>query len=238
MAADRLGQLMRQLVPIRHCCALRHQRAIWVGSMTRILIVFAALLSAASAAAHDDTSYSHRKLLGFVEWVTVEPAGLRLKARLDTGALTSSLHSVDTQVFQRDGEDWVRFHVPVAGHRGTDEEAALRVLALERPVTRVVLVKRKGAPPQRRYVVELTFCLDGRRYETEFSLTDRGEFIYPALLGRRFLKDVAVVDPANSFLAGEACSCPPQEGLGQSVLELETEEDSAEDGPEEDEAEQ
>lgn len=204
--------------------------------MTRILIALAALLYTCSVAAHDAATHPQRRLLGFVEWVTLESAGLRLKARLDTGAQTSSLHSVDTLPFKRDGKNWVRFHVPVADQRSGDEEAAVRVLALERPVKRVVLIKRKGATPQRRYVVELPFCLDGRSHQTEFSLTDRSAFLYPALLGRQFLKDIAVVDPAHAFLAKENCEHTPAEQLEESMLELETEDDDLEEGGTEEDA--
>lgn len=188
--------------------------------MIRALIALFALIYMSGVAANDDPESQHRKLLGFVEQMTLEPSGLRLKARLDTGAQTSSLHSVETEEFKRDGKEWVRFHVPVAESRDGEEEGTVRVLVLERPVKRKVLIKRKGAPPQRRYVVELPFCLDGHHYEAEFSLTDRTAFLYPALLGRRFLKDVAVVDPAHSLLAKNKCEYTPAMEITKNVLEF------------------
>lgn len=162
--------------------------------MIRMLIPLASLLCLSTAFAAAEPP-PHRALLGFVEWVSLEPEGVPVKARLDTGAKTSSLHSQDTEEFERDGKDWVRFKVPL-------EE---RTLELELPIERVVLIKRKGAPPARRYVVNLPLCLDGRSYEAEFSLADRSGFNYPVLLGRRFLRDVAIVDPADSFLATRRC---------------------------------
>lgn len=190
--------------------------------MTRALIALIALLCMGSAAANEDSLPPQRKLLGFVEQMTLEPAGLRLKARLDTGAQTSSLHSIETEAFKRDGKEWVRFHVPIEEQDAEGDEGRVRALVLERPVKRTVLIKRKGAPSQRRYVVELPFCFDGQHYETEFSLTDRTAFMYPALLGRQFLKDVAVVDPAQSFLAKNACEYTQEEQLTENVLEFVT----------------
>lgn len=190
--------------------------------MKRLLIVLLGLICLGDAAA--DSEPAQRTLLGYIESIVLEPAGLPLKARLDTGAHTSSLHSADTVKFKRDGEDWVRFHVPVENHRNADQdEAALRVLVFERPIKRVVLVKRKGAASQQRYVVDLSFCLDGREYETEFSLTDRSAFQYPALLGRQILKDAALVDPANSFLAKETCAAKALEEFDDQTVELEAE---------------
>ena len=183
--------------------------------MKRTLITLASLFMACTAAAaHDDAALKHRTLLGFVEWVTLEPSGLHLKARLDTGAKTSSLHGLEPEEFERDGEDWVRFKLPLE-HRKDDAPQ----LVLERPVERVVLVKRKGAPPQRRYVVQLPLCLDGTSYQAEFSLTDRSGFIYPVLLGREFLREVAVVDPAESFIASRACEHKSLEELAQALAE-------------------
>ena len=51
-------------------------------------------------------------------------------------------------------------------------------------------------------------CFDGRTHQVHFSLADRGEFIYPVLFGRRFLNDVAVIDPDQTFLTGAGCSPP------------------------------
>mgnify|MGYP001949599281 FL=1 len=72
--------------------------------MTRALIALAALLAMGSAVANDKPDPPHRTLLGYVESITLQPVGLRLAARLDTGAKTSALHSVQTEVFEREGD--------------------------------------------------------------------------------------------------------------------------------------
>ena len=146
----------------------------------------AALLMACSAAT------AGRTVMGWVEWITLCATGFAMEAKLDSGALTSSLHATDIERFERDGDEWVRFTV----HNHEDSAA----LTLERPVARNVRIKRHGAESQRRAVVELPFCVGGTRYETEFSLVDRSNFIYPVLLGRRFLADVALIDAAEKHL--------------------------------------
>lgn len=174
--------------------------------MTRIsLIVTLALgiLGPLTPIKADDDPQS-RSLLGWIEWVVLEPQQLLLKARLDTGAKTSSLHAVDVVEFERDGTKWVRFKVPLQAHK-ENYKGELPTLIYERPVADTVLIKRKNAHVQLRYVVEMAFCIDGREHEAEFSLADRGNFNYPVLLGRRFLGDVALVDPRESFLAQRRC---------------------------------
>lgn len=145
--------------------------------------------------------------LGFVEWVVLQDTGVRLKARLDTGAKTSSLHAVNVEPFTKGDEEWVSFELPLDDHKESEDARDDNiVLQFERPVERTVLIKRKGAESQRRYVVNMDFCIAGKKHETQFSLTDRSRFHYAILLGRRFLGDDNVlVDSSDSFLAEGDC---------------------------------
>lgn len=161
------------------------------------------------ANAHNDDN-SVPETLGFVEWVVLEETGLRLKARLDTGAKTSSLHAVNVEPFKKGDEEWVSFQLPLADHQdqenadGADLEEVILEFSL--PVERTVKIKRKGAPSQLRYVVKMEFCIAGTTHKTEFSLTDRGKFSYPALLGRRFMSDDNIlIDSSDAFIAQKEC---------------------------------
>lgn len=160
-------------------------------------------------------------LLGFVEWIVIQDTGLRMKARLDTGALTSSMHAVNIEPFDQGEEQWVRFEVPLNDHHdienllpdgNTDPDQV--VVEFERPVERTVDIRRKGADPQTRYVVMMEFCINGNLHEQEFSLTDRHNFTYPALLGRRYMADENVaVDSSDSFIARQSCDYEGLEDL-------------------------
>jgi hypothetical protein len=158
-----------------------------------------------------DTSESRvPETLGFVEWVVMKDTGLRLKARLDTGAKTSSLHAVNVEEFERNDQEWVRFQIPLGDHEdqpgGGEVDHQDVIMEFERPVYRTVLIKRKGADSQRRHVVLMKFCIAGTVHETQFSLTDRSNFSYPVLLGRRFMRDDNIlIDSANSFMAPNEC---------------------------------
>lgn len=49
---------------------------------------------------------------GWREWVALPEVGVPwIKAKLDSGARTSSLHAFEASVFSRDGRDWVRFWI-------------------------------------------------------------------------------------------------------------------------------
>ncbi len=177
------------------------------------LVLATALTLPAAKAFADETEKAEPPVpetLGFVEWVVMNDTGIRLKARLDTGAKTSSLHAVNVEEFTRDNEDWVKFQLPLGDHEDQPSEGEIEhedvIIEFERPVYRKVLIKRKGAPSQRRYVVKMEFCIAGTKHETQFSLTDRGNFSYPVLLGRRFMRDDNIlIDSAESFIAQREC---------------------------------
>ncbi|SFN50417.1 ATP-dependent zinc protease family protein [Marinobacter pelagius] len=178
--------------------------------LTTVLLMLS--LAATSAMAEEKTGNGDRvpETLGFVEWVVMKDTRLRLKARLDTGAKTSSLHAVNVEEFTRNEERWVSFEIPLGDHEDQPAEGEFKhddvVIVLERPVRRTVLIKRKGAPSQRRYVVDLEFCIAGTMHTTQFSLTDRGKFSYPVLLGRRFMRDDNIlVDSSDGFIASKEC---------------------------------
>jgi len=145
--------------------------------------------------------------VGWVEWVRVEPGGQELKAKLDTGARTSSLSALDLEVVETpDGVDRVRFRLEGPEGDGSDPW-------VERPVVRWVRIKRHDARPDRRPVVEMEICLGGIRRAVETSLADRSKFNYPVLLGRNFLADAVVVDAAATFTRGR---CTPEAGAPEA----------------------
>ena len=145
----------------------------------------------------------HGKVIaGWVERVKVlEGGGIPTKAKLDSGAKTSSIHAEDVERFKKDGERWVRFTLVIE-----DLDDHVHRVKLEKPVQRNIRVKDHEDEPRRRPIVELPICFDGRTHPVHFSLADRSGFIYPVLLGRRFLDDVAVIDPDATYLTGDSCA--------------------------------
>ena len=50
-----------------------------------------------------------KKVVGYVEEVIVYPGAFKLMAKIDTGALTCSLHAEEIKVFKRQGALWVSY---------------------------------------------------------------------------------------------------------------------------------
>ena len=128
-----------------------------------------------------------RLIIGAVETVVIDPPGIKLKARVDSGANTSSLDARDLVIFERDGKRWVRFKLrPIEGVEPTE---------IERPVKRFVRVSQTNSDEaDRRPVVELGIELGGMKDIIDFNLRDRSQMTYPVLLGRRYLSDRALID--------------------------------------------
>ncbi len=131
-------------------------------------------------------------ILGAQEWVYVPGLEESFKARVDTGATTSSISAVDVVPFQRNGEDWVSFRIE---HDGIASD----VFSL--PVTRWVnVLQSSSGESQERAVVTAPIRIGDLEEETEFTLADRTHLTFPLLLGRSFFKHVAVVDVSRKFV--------------------------------------
>lgn len=144
---------------------------------------------------------------GWVEHVAVQldDTQLRVKAKLDSGARSSSLHATDIDLFERDGERYVRFSVPL------DDTPGARTVTLERPVLRMVRIKRHEGPYDRRPVVVLPLCLGKTWHDIQVNLTDRSRFLYPLLLGRRALAGHALIDPSDTTRRPARCAAHDQD---------------------------
>jgi hypothetical protein len=137
------------------------------------------------------------EIFGWVERVELLDGDLSVKAKLDTGAATSSLDATNIRRFRRGGDRWVRFTVT---DPDTDEQ-----LELEKPLSRNVRIVRHSGEHQRRAVVTIPLCFGPFAREVEFTLIDRSNFIYPVLLGRSALKGHALIDSGETFINYPDC---------------------------------
>ncbi len=130
-------------------------------------------------------------VVGELEHVWLDPPGIMLPARVDTGASRNSLHALKLKRFERDGDRWVRFDVVTSDGP----------ITLERRIVRFVRVVQQSDPEgSRRPVVNMRVHMGTHEGTFEFTLADRSHLEYEILLGRNFLKDIAVVDVSRQFV--------------------------------------
>ncbi len=143
-------------------------------------------------------------IMGWVEIIRILPNGPYLKAKLDTGALTSSLDARNIEYFKKNNKKMVRFVLDAECVRSGEKTEII----FEKPLKRNVRIRQHQSESMRRPVVILDLCIGGKEYSTPFSLTPRSKFNYPVLLGRDFLKDRILVDSGHSFLMSKVCPEP------------------------------
>ncbi|WP_227714792.1 ATP-dependent zinc protease [Marinobacter sp. DY40_1A1] len=132
-------------------------------------------------------------IVGEVENFYLAGPGLIYKARIDSGAETSSIDARNITRFERDGSNWVRFDVPVPGTKD--------FVTLEKEISRRVKVIQASADgAERRVVVELQFSIGDHQQVAEFTLSDRSNLTYQALIGRNVLRDVMLIDVGKEYV--------------------------------------
>ncbi len=140
-------------------------------------------------------SLRNKMVLGEAEMVYLETGEVKMRARIDSGAATSSLHAEEIERFERDGERWVRFI--------TRSKEGAESIPMELPVTRRIRVKSTNDTPDQRLVVEVNVRIGQHTERIEVSLVDRGHYEFPILIGRNYLKGIAVVDVSRAYTQGQ-----------------------------------
>jgi hypothetical protein len=139
-----------------------------------------------------------KQALGWREWVAMPDFDIgRIKAKVDTGARTSCLHTFRTEPYTEDGQRRVRFWVhPVQNdlHQVVECDAAILD---ERNVS------DSGGHKELRLVIETRLIIGGEGWSIEMTLTNRDSMRFRMLLGRTAMAGRAFVVPECSYLAGK-----------------------------------
>jgi hypothetical protein len=130
-----------------------------------------------------------KQLVGERERVLLTAIDVVLRARINTGVTMSQLDARDIQLFEREGQRWVRFKI-------VDPETDT-VHELERRHLRSTA--KNG--DRERPIVEMRVAIGKVIQAAELVLVDRENQAYPFLVGRNILRDLMLVDVSRSDLA-------------------------------------
>ncbi len=135
--------------------------------------------------------------VGWREWIMLPDLGIAwTKAKIDTGARSSSLHAHDLERFTIDDTPWVRFSI----HPW--QASDLDPVVVECPVADERLVRSSSGDEQERPVIRTKITLGSIEREIDVTLTRRDSMGFRMLLGREALRDGIVVDAQQSYCAG------------------------------------
>ncbi|RBP48923.1 RimK family alpha-L-glutamate ligase [Arenicella xantha] len=137
-------------------------------------------------------------IVGNQEWCAFPELGIpAIKARVDSGAKTSSIHAFNIHRFRRGGQAWVSFEVhPVQKNRRV-------VIRCERPLVDKRVVKSSSGVPEARYVISVPMKLGDDQWDIQLTLANRDSMGFRMLLGREAMNGRMIVDPSIKTALGE-----------------------------------
>jgi hypothetical protein len=138
-----------------------------------------------------------RPLVGWREYVALPDYGVeKIKAKVDTGARSSSLHAFDIEPFQHGSVDWIAFSIHPVQHSRRGE------IRTEAPLLEYRHVRSSNGHSAERPVVRTSIVLGEFRWVIDLTLTSRDEMGFRMLLGRQAIRKRFLVDTGRSFLSG------------------------------------
>lgn len=142
-----------------------------------------------------------KTMIGWREWLALPDLGIwAVKAKIDTGARTSALHTHALEAFERDGILKVKFSVRPLQRRKDIEVQCEAAVVDQRRVT------SSDGQTEKRYVIRTDAAMGEIRWPIELTLTNRKSMRFRMLLGRAAMSGLLLVDPAKSYLIGRRLS--------------------------------
>lgn len=137
-------------------------------------------------------------IIGRCEWASFPEFNIGpVKVKTDTGARSSSIHAINIEEFDKDGEIWVRFTF-------VDDKNEDKHTEVEAPMWQQRTVRSSNGEKQTRYFIRTKIKFANNKvYPFKVSLTDRSDMRFPVLLGRRLLAGRFIVDVSESYALGD-----------------------------------
>ncbi len=133
-------------------------------------------------------------LIGRIEWVSMPELKIKHKARIDTGAKTTSMHAVNIEEVEQRGELFVKFQT-------LDSEG--KTVEVVRKVDTTQKVSNTAGLVSKRYVIKEKIKMGSIEREVNINLNDRTKMDYKFLVGRNLLLGRFIVDVARSHVLGD-----------------------------------
>lgn len=138
-----------------------------------------------------------KPVIGWREWVALPELGItHIKAKVDTGARTSALHTFELETYHDKGAPMIRFKVhPRQGHQKPEVECHCQLLEQR-------WVADSGGHREERHVIVTELQIGLHHWPIEMTLTNRDSMKFRMLLGRTGMAEHFLVDPQLSYQLG------------------------------------
>lgn len=134
-------------------------------------------------------------VIGSEEWCFFETLGIpAIKARVDSGAKTSSIQATNIKVFMKGAQEWVKFEVnPIQDNRSIAINCEAKMVDRR-------TIKSSSGIAEERYVIKTPVSLGDKTFDIELTLANRDTMEFRMLLGREALNNRYMVNPAENYL--------------------------------------
>lgn len=134
------------------------------------------------------------KIIGWREWVSLPDLKIEnIKAKVDSGARTSSIHAFDINIYKRGENSFVNFIIH-SEQRSSKKEVKCRAKILE-----FRKVKSSNGQVELRPVIITSVRLLDETWQVEMTLTNRDDMGFRMLLGRESIRKKFLIDTGKSY---------------------------------------
>ena len=130
-----------------------------------------------------------REVLGWLERVKLEEEEMNFEAKLTPGSEGNVINATKIKKFKKDNSDWVKFNI-------TDKQGVEKTLS--KKISNTSTFRTTNGSLEKRYKVNLGFCLSTKYLFLEFALADRSDFEHQIRIGRDALAGHFIIDPAKT----------------------------------------
>ena len=143
-------------------------------------------------------SLSQMLVVGWREWVSLPHLGVdRIKAKIDTGARTSTLHAFDIEVIKQRGKEVVCFKVHPL------QRQSRRVIVCQADLVDERIIRSSSGHSSLRPVIMTRLQVGPCLWDIELTLTNRDKMGFRMLIGRQAIRKHLLVHPGRSFILGQ-----------------------------------
>ncbi len=141
---------------------------------------------------------SDKTIIGRAEWCAFPELNVpAIKARVDSGAKTSSIHAFNIEPFKKGRQKWIRFDV----HPLVDDLDI--TIACEQRVSDQRVVRSSSGEAESRYVIKTPLQLGEQTWLIEVTLSNRDSMGHRMLLGRGAMNGRLIIDPSLNCTQGQ-----------------------------------
>jgi len=137
-------------------------------------------------------------IIGSAEWCSFETLKIpAIKARIDSGAKTSSIQATHIRRFKRGGESWVSFEVnPLQDNLSFSIQCESKIIDTR-------MVRSSSGISEKRFVIQVPVSIGENTFEIELTLANRDGMDFRMLLGREAMQDRFLVNPSTRYKFGD-----------------------------------